>query len=176
MLKKTWVLVATFLLFLCSSEAESKNVAGWEVGRSDRHCQMLMAFENGVIVSFLWYPVEQHTGLSLVNGQWSSLQKRNGKQASVRLELAGRYVEHVEWWDNGALITANEDVRGVSGRWGSTHANSFATSIMLADSMQILVDGQNIGFYNLSGSYKAMLQLRKCGFDLLKDTKRPFAL
>ncbi|MEP2138439.1 MAG: hypothetical protein ABJP70_01860 [Erythrobacter sp.] len=136
---------------------------------------MFMVFENGVTVSFSWYPIEQHTGLSLINSQWGSLQKRNGEQTSVRLELTGRNVEYDEWWDNTALILANEDVTGISARWGSAHADNFATSIMLAESMQILVDGRNIGFYNLSGSYNAMLELKKCGSDLLKDTQDPFA-
>ena len=166
---------ATLFLLNCPA-ASAKVVEGWDVFPGEKHCAMYSEFSGGTSVGFSWYPAKQETRVTLINENWDSLRSRHGEKVRLDLKVFGDNVEYDEWWSDNAIIIALEDEsESITAHWGEEYALEFATAIALGEGLQIKADGRTVGQFSLDGTYAAMLELRRCGAQVLQSIDDPFA-
>jgi hypothetical protein len=169
-------LLAVFALVLpAQAYAFPKTVAGWRLEKSDNFCLMGSAFEGGEVVLFGWDPFSERRSFAIGHKDWDSLGDRTEKGVDLFLKINGN-VENDEWWHNAAPVSVSDTGREfVTAYWDREYEEDFLVSFALGSSFSVRIDDVSVGTFTLSGSKAALLELTRCGAELLREKRDPFA-
>ena len=106
------------------------------------------------------------------NDNWDHLRERDGEMVRMELDIVGEGVEFDKWWNDQTLIIALDTGTEVFiTHWDREHAQDFQAAMSAGEAVAVEADGVQIGQFSLSGAREAMIELKRCGADVLRGVK-----
>ena len=172
-MKKLSLFAAFAAATLGLTTASSAKVVGpWEIAASEGYCNMFAEFESGTAFGFSWFPDREETRVLVMNDNWDHLRERDGEMVRMELDIVGEGVEFDKWWNDQTLIIALDTGTEVFiTHWDREHAQEFQAAMSAGEAVAVEADGVQIGQFSLSGAREAMIELKRCGADVLRGVK-----